>query len=908
MTMNEMNGRQLENAGSNHPWHAMESDDVGERLETSAEGLPADEAARRLEQYGLNEVEVEKPLARWKIALHQLQDPLIYILLIAAAVTLALRHMTDTGVILAVVVINGVIGFIQEIRAQKAMLALQRLSAPRANVIRDGEASEIASRELVPGDLVLLTSGDRVPADIRITSAQELELDESALTGESLPVQKKEARLGEEIAVPADQINIAFAGTVVTRGRGRGWVVRTGSATELGQIAVAVRRVGTTATPLQQKFDRFGHQIALVIALLSVLVLFIGLLRAMPASEIFVTTVALAVASIPEGLPVVLTVTLAIAVSRMAKRNAIIRSLPAVETLGSTTVIGSDKTGTLTRNEMTVRAVWSGGELFDVLGSGYGLEGGFEKEGTPVDLREAPALIKGLTIGMLANETDPSTISSERPVGDPTELALLVAGTKAGLQGRSLAAEHRELAMLPFESERRFMASLRQTLEGEVLYVKGAPEAIVSRCTLQLDSSGEEEPLDVAAVREAAEGMAGRGLRVLAMAFKRTAARAIDEEELTGGFVFAGLQGLEDPVRPEAIDAVAKAHQAGIRVLMITGDHLATARAIGEQLGLDRGGPGKAVEGSELELMNDAELDAVLREANVFARVAPVHKLRIVDRLKANGEIVAVTGDGVNDGPALRSAHLGIAMGKGGTEVAREASAMVLSDDNFATITAAIEEGRVVFANIRKVTFFLLSTGVGQVLTILIALSVGWPLPFLAAQILWINLVTNGLQDVALAFEPGEKDVLSRPPRRVGEGIITLRLLERLGGVGALIAAGTLFVFWWTLRETGDLVVAQSVAMTQMVAFQFFHVFNSRSLDRSILSIPLLSNPFLFASVIAAALAHAAVLHWGPLQTIFRTVPLTAEQLGMILLVGSSVIVGGELDKWRNRRIGRPIG
>jgi magnesium-transporting ATPase (P-type) len=399
--------------------------------------------------------------------------------------------------------------------------------------------------------------------------------------------------------------------------------------------------------------------------------------------------------------------------------------------------------------------------------------------------------------------------------------------------------------------------------------------------------------------------MAGRGLRVLAMAYRRTRATALDERDLAGGFVLAGLQGLEDPVRHEAVEAVAAARAAGIRVLMLTGDHAATARAIGDQLGL---APGDALEGHRLDSLSDPELDFLLRETDIYARVAPEHKLRIVQRLKAMGEIVAVTGDGVNDAPALRSAHLGIAMGRGGTDVAREASDMVLADDNFATITAAVEEGRIAFANVRKVTFFLLSTGVAMPLCILGALFAGWPLPFIAVQILWINLVTNGLQDVALAFEPGEPGQLSRRPRAASEGIVTVRLLERLLGVGVVVALGTLFVFWWTLEQTGDLVKAQSLAMTQMVAFQFFHVFNSRSLDRSIFQVPLFSNRFLFFSIIAAGVAHLAVLHLGPLQTVFRTVPLDGSEWLTVLAVGSVVVLGGELDKWRNRRLGTPLG
>jgi magnesium-transporting ATPase (P-type) len=449
------------------------------------------------------------------------------------------------------------------------------------------------------------------------------------------------------------------------------------------------------------------------------------------------------------------------------------------------------------------------------------------------------------------------------------------------------------------------MATLNLGSTGPRVHLKGAPEAVLARCTHQLHAAGEE-PIAVAAVSDAAAALAAEGLRVLAMAYRDVAVERLDDGVLKGGFVFVGLQGLEDPVRPEAVAAVAAAREAGIRVLMLTGDHLQTAQSVSRQLGLEGGGG--ALEGSALERMSEAETDRVVRQVNVYGRVAPEHKLRIVQRLKQQGEIVAVTGDGVNDAPALRAAHLGIAMGASGTDVAREAADMVLADDNFATITAAVGEGRVVFANIRKVTFFLLSTAVGEILTIVVAILLGWPLPFLAAQILWINLVTNGLQDMALAFEPGEPGLLRRAPRPPREGVLSPRLWGRLGGVGVVLAAGTLAMFWGTWSTTQDLVLARTVALTQMVVFQFYHVFNCRSLDRSILSIPLFSNRFLFLSIVAAALAHLAVLHLSWLQSIFRTVPLSGEQWGWILLVGTAVILGGELDKWRNRRRGGPLG
>jgi magnesium-transporting ATPase (P-type) len=888
-------------------WHTLDAEAAARALDTSVAGLPAAEAAARLERYGPNEIEAERETPWWRLLLHQFQDPLIYILLIAAAVTFALRDYADTGVILAVVLLNAAIGFVQEVRAQRAMRSLASMSAPRAEVLRDGHAREIPSRDLVPGDVVMLSSGARVPADLRLVQIRDLEVDESALTGESLAVRKRPEPLESTTLVPGDQLNLAFAGTTVTRGRGTGIVVRTGAATELGRIATAVREVGHTTTPLQEKMHRFGRVVGVVIVALSLLVAGVGLLQGMTAEEIFLAAVALAVASIPEGLPVVLTVTLAIGVNRMARRRAIIRSLPAVETLGSTTVIGSDKTGTLTKNEMTVTTVWAGGRRYEVSGVGYAFEGAIHADGDALDPSDDDEPLRlTLLAGALANEADGDAMAEGDLLGDPTELALLVSAAKGGMDPRHLRRTHPELDILPFEPERRFMATLNSGPDGRRLYLKGAPEVILERCDRQLGPGGLE-PVAPEAVRAAAGALAAQGLRVLAMAYRPGDLDRITEQATGEGLVLAGLQGMVDPVRPEAVEAVASAQQAGIRVLMITGDHADTARAIGRQLGLDRAGAG-ALEGRVLETLSDDELDRRVREVDVYARVAPEHKLRIVQRLKAQGEVVAVTGDGVNDAPALRAAHLGIAMGKGGTDVAREASDMVLVDDNFASITAAVEEGRVVFSNIRKVTFFLLSTAVGQIITILVAVALGWPLPMLAAQILWINLVTNGLQDVALAFEPGEPGLLRRRPRPAREGIVTWRILERLGGVGLVIAVGTLGIFWWSLESTGDLDFARTMAMTQMVVFQFFHVFNSRSLDRSILSIPLFSNRFLFASIVAAALAHLAVLHLGFLQRIFRTTPLALEEWGLILLVGSSIVLGGEMDKWRNRRKERLLG
>jgi len=894
--------------GRTNPYYHLSAEDICENLNTSKlQGLDHFEANERLSYWGPNKIEAEEGLTWWQIAFHQFKDPLIYILLVAAFVTLILQDYLDSTVIMAVVLLNAIIGYIQEIKAQSAIQALAKLSAPRAHVIREGREMEIASSALVPGDIVLLSSGGRIAADMRLISAKGLEVDESALTGESAVIRKTSDRLEKDSLLPADQINMVFAGTIVAKGRAKAVVVRTGGATELGKIATTVQNIGSVKTPLQEKVDELGHYIGYLIIGFAVLIAVIGIINEMSPNEVFITVVAMAVSAIPEGLPVVLTVTLAIGVSRMANRNAIIRSLPAVETLGSTTVIGSDKTGTLTKNQMTVRQIWADNQFYITSETGYQLRGTILDGDEPISVKRENGLYKTLLAGTLANEVDVSTLESGEPQGDPTEIALHVSAYKGGFPLSDIRLSMQEVDILPFEPERQFMATLNKNENGQFIFIKGAPEKILEKCSQQL-VDGKLVPIDRSKIRAAAREMASQGLRVLGMAYQESSSEMFFEDSFSNNqFIFAGLQGMEDPIRPEVKEAVQTAHKAGIRVVMITGDHADTAVAIGRQLGIDSDEQG-ALEGVALDLLSDEELDLKLMNVNIFARVTPDHKFRIVERLKALDHVVAVTGDGVNDAPALRAAHLGVAMGKGGTDVAREASDMVLSDDNFATITAAIEEGRIVFSNIRKVTFFLLSTAVGELIVIFIAILMNWPLPFIAVQILWINLVTNGLQDIALAFEPGDPGILKRKPRVSGEGILTGRLIERLGGVGIVLAAGTLYMFWQTMEQTNDLDMARTVAMTQMVVFQFFHVLNCRSLDRSLFKINFFSNKFLFASLLMALLAHISLLYVDFMQTIFRTVPLTIDQWIMIFGVGSLVILGGEIDKivnhWRKQFIG----
>ena len=888
------------------PWHTREADDVVSEFDTNVEeGLSESEVEERLERYGRNEIESGEATPWWQVLLRQFTDPLIYILIIAGAVVLAFQDYADAAIILAVVVLNAAIGFVQEWRARKAIRALSEISAPKARLLRDGEQVEVPTEEVVPGDVAVLESGVRVPADVRLIEAKDLRVDESALTGESEPVEKQAGPVDDEKAVPGDQFSMAFSGTNVTRGRGRGIVVRTGQESQLGQVAEKTQEVGEVQTPIKEKMDRLGRYIALAIAGIAVVVGVVGYLQDMPLREIVETAVAIAVGAVPEALPVVLTIALAVGVRRMAERNAIVRSLPAVETLGSTTVIGSDKTGTLTRNEMTVRAIWTGGRRYDVDGTGYSVEGDLElaedEGGDGAGAEDDEALRMTLLAGLLANEAEKIPAEDEEPGGDPTELALLVSATKAGYDLKETRGEHRQTDLIPFESERQYMATIHELPDGPCALLKGSPEAVIERCSRRLGPDGEDEELDANAALDTAHRLAEEGLRVLGMAFRYGDAEHFDGEDAGSDYVFAGFQGMEDPVREEAVEAVEAARSAGIRVVMLTGDHADTARAIGEQLGL-AGKDADVKEGRDLTDLSDEELDEVVREVSVFARVSPEHKLRLVERLKAQDHIVAVTGDGVNDAPALQAAHLGVAMGEAGTDVAREASEMVLTDDNFASITSAVEEGRIVFANIRKVTYFLLSTGIAEVLTILFTLFAGWPLPFIAVQVLWINLVTNGLQDVALAFEKGEPGLLDEPPRDPGENVINREVLWRLGSVSAFIATATLGVFWWMRGQDVVMDYVRSVTMTQMVMFQFFHVFNSRSMRRSAFKMPLKANPFVFVTVAVALLAHIGVLHLPFMQDLFSTTPLSLQHWAIVAGVGALVVAFVEAEKFFLRR------
>jgi len=881
-------------------WYQLGVKGVFDALHTSEYGLSNEEIAQRLVRYGPNKLVEEERISRLRILLHQFTSPLIYILLIAGIVTILLREYIDSGVIFSVVILNAVIGFIQEHRAEESVRALKKMVVPKAKVVRDGKEKEIASEGLVPGDIVMMTSGTKVPADLRLAHTIELKIDESMLTGESIPVEKHCAAITEENLIPGDQHNIAFMGTIVVSGRAKGIVVETGRTTVLGQIAEKVREVPVLQSPLQLKLDRFAKLIGMVVLVFSVIIFGIGILVGTGIAEMFLVAVATAVSAIPEGLPVAVTIAMAIGVSRMARRNAIVRKLPAVETLGSTTVIGSDKTGTLTRNEMTVKLIYDTRHVYEVTGSGYEPTGEILHGGLPFKMEDEKHLLQVLRIGSLCNESGVYEEEGRFKVdGDPTEGALIVSAMKAGLVVEEEKESYRQMGIIPFESERGYMATFHKFGGQKYLFVKGAPEKILDMCIGSTDGTeiNRDEIADIAAE------FARDGLRVLAFASKEAPDEMEDvtHHDVESGLLFAGLQGMIDPPRAEVIKAIEGCRKAGVRVVMITGDHAVTASAIARKIGIGEDAPG-VLTGREIEAMNDKELFRRSQKISVFARVSPQHKMRIAQQMIAQGEIVAITGDGVNDAPALKAAHIGVAFGRSGTDVAKEASDMVIADDNFASIFAAVEEGRVVYDNIKKVTLFLVSCGFGELVAITATILLGMPIPYLPAQILWLNLVTNGLQDVALAFEPAEKNVLHRPPRNPKERILSPLLLQRTLLMGMIMAIGTLFMFGYALNSGVSLEKARTVALTTMVFFQFYQAFNCRSETQSIFGMNPLGNPLLFYSMIAAFFAQLAVIYVPALQWIFRTEPITVMEWVGIGIVSATIIIAVEFDKWRRGR------
>ncbi len=886
-------------------WHHLPFSEVAQLLGTSVErGLPLFEVHHRQAQFGPNEVTAKKPRSAWRAFVSQFAQPLVYLLVVASVVTAVLAHYVDAGVIFGVVFINAIVGYLQESKAEAAVESLKSMVLTEATVLRDGTKRRVSSRELVPGDFVILQSGDKVPADLRLVECKDLQVDESALTGESVPVLKQVGQMSVE-TVLADRRCMAYAGTWATYGQGRGVVVAIGNRTESGQIAEMISRATDLSTPLTRKIAEFSGVLLYVIGGLAILTFGVGILRKEPMIDMFMASVALAVGMIPEGLPAAVTITLAIGVKRLAGRRAIIRKLPAVETLGSTTVICSDKTGTMTQNQMTTQRVRSAEGSFEVTGTGYAPEGRLERaDGAP--LASLPSGVqKVLIAGALCND---SHISQEgglwKVQGDPTEAALLVAARKAGLSPEDLAQTLPRIDVIPFESDRQYMATLHQVQSkaSHRVYVKGAVERVLDLCDRQFGAAGKEEKLDRAAILRDVEAYAKEGFRVLAFAEAPAEAAhpSLTQAAWQGHLIFTGLQALMDPARPEVMAAVAACHSAGIQVKMITGDHALTAQAIAAQLGLRGGGsPGKlkVLTGQELAELTDEQLMTVAEETSVFARVDPAQKLRLVEALQARGHVVAMTGDGVNDAPALKQAEIGIAMGKAGTDVAREAADMLLTDDNFATIEAAVEEGRGVFNNLTKFIIWTLPTNLGEGALIMFAIFLGLELPVTPVQILWINMTTALFLGLMLAFEPAEPGIMRLPPRDPKQPILTQALAMRIFLVSAVMAVGGFWIYDHIVEGGGNVAEARTIVVNVIVFVELFYLFNCRSITRSPVAVGFFANPWVIFGSVGMALLQILLTYVPLMNRWFDTAPISGEGWLKVLALSAVSYIVIDLEK-----------
>jgi len=896
---------------SDREWHSLDVEEVLRKLRTSEEGLSEEEARRRLEEFGPNELRKEKGKSPWSIFLDQFKDFLILLLLAATLVSLLIGEAFDAAAIMAIVVMSAFLGFLQEYRAERALEALKKMAAPEAVVLREGRERRIPAREVVPGDIVLLHPGDKVPADARLVEQFNLRVDEAPLTGESVPVNKEVAVLPPETAL-ADRKNMLYAGTVVTYGRGKAAVVATGMGTEFGRIAQMIQTVVEEETPLERRMAEIGKWLGIGSLAVVAVVALLGLLRGHALLEMFLWGVSLAVAAVPEALPAVVTGALAIGVQRMARRNAIVRRLPAVETLGCTTFICSDKTGTLTKNEMTVRRIWLDGETIEVTGVGYEPEGEFIRGANAIEEDEGLKLL--LRTALLCNDAHLERESETWTlIGDPTEGALVVAAAKAGLDKKELDRLYPRIAEVPFTSERKRMSTIHTTPIGAngrsplLVCAKGAPEIVLARCD-RIWRDGRIVELDEATrgeILRANEGMAADALRVLGVAYKELPPDASDfgEDVVERDLVFLGLMAMIDPPRDEVRDALRLCERAGVEVAMVTGDHKLTAVAIAQELGMLKEGS-LTLTGVELDRLDDEEFEGIVEDVGVYARVSPEHKMRIVEALKRRGHIVAMTGDGVNDAPALKRADMGVAMGITGTEVTKEASDMVLADDNFATIVAAIEEGRAIYDNVKKYLAFLLSCNVGEILIMFVASLMGLPLPLTAIQILWVNLVTDGLPAIALGVDPAEPDIMLRPPRDPKESIFTLPVKLLIAVISILMTVGIIPVFASVLPGAG-LVKAQTMAFTMMTMFEMFNAFNCRSERHSIFRVGPFANRWLVLAVLSSLLLQAAVIYIPFLQSIFGTAALGLTDWLLIIAISSSALIVVEAGKWLVARFRR---
>ena len=894
----------------NRSWHAIPIDQVAALLDSSlTQGLASAEAAGRLEREGPNEIRKPRRESPLVMFLRQFRSVVIWVLIAAAAVSIAMGERLDGIAIIAIVILNAMIGFIQEYRAEQAVAALSRMTAPHARVIRDGQSLVVPAAAIVRGDLLVLAEGDLVAADCRLIEAAMLRINEAPLTGESRTVTKAAGEYPPDTQV-ADRKNVAFLGTSVVSGSGLALVVATGMDTEVGHIAILIETATPGETPLQRKLDTLGLRLLWACLAIVVVVFVLGLLRKAPLLELFLGAVSLAVAAIPEGLPAVVTIALALGVRKMARRRALVRRLPAVETLGSVQVICTDKTGTLTVGEMTARRLVTASGIFNVTGEGYSTQGVILTNSTEVDTA-ADAVLTDLLIAAAACNDAQISVRDGQPsiAGDPTEIALLVVAAKGGMTREHIESEMPRLASVPFTSDRRRMTVIRRRDENPWAFVKGAPEAIIERCTKIRTAAGEAEmsAADRARMLEASAIMANDALRLLAFAHRPLDSADVSAETVGDGaliernLTLIGLAGLQDPPRAQARGAIERCKLAGIKTVMITGDHRETAAAIGREMGIvERGG--QVLSGSELEQVDDDKLAGLVERVCVYARVTAEHKLRIIRAWKARGKIVAMTGDGVNDAPALKEAAIGVAMGIAGTEVAKQSADIIIADDNFASIVAAVEEGRGIYDNIVKTLSYLMGGNAGELTVMLLAALIGWPLPLLPIQLLWINLVTDGLPALALASDPIEPDVLTRPPRDPQAEIINRAFFARLAITGCLTAGAALAAFAWEFYGHGDIANARNAAFSTLVIAELLRSFGARSNVRTVWEVGLFSNMRLFVIVAASFALQLAIYYFPPLEMLFNTKPVSPLMLGQWIALGMIPLAVLETGKFISRR------
>lgn len=912
-----------ERDASSHPvaWYALPLAEVIQRLGTDIEmGLTQAEAARRLAQYGPNTLAQAHQRSTLSILVAQFRSLIVALLVVATAIAFAMGDIIEALSILVVIVINAVIGFWTEWKAEQALSALQKQLVRVAHIIREGAESEIPAAELVPGDLVVLAGGARVPADGLIVESERLQIEEAALTGESHAVTKTSVRLQDEHAALGDRLNMAFLGTTITDGRGRLLVTATGAQTEVGKIGILIDEASTRATPLEQKLARLGRLLIVVVMALCAVIVLAGWLRGISDFwHMLEIGLSLAIAAVPEGLPAVSTMTLALGMQRMARKRALVRRLPAVETLGCTTVICTDKTGTLTKNELTVCAYTLDHRRVDVTGTGYAPIGIFQYDDKPVDPHADEHLALALRIGVLCNdakvERDKQRADSgETVLGDPTEAALIVAAEKAGITQATLAHDFPRIREVPFDSDSKRMVTVHRTPDGRTMaFVKGSPGTLLAASSAHVRATGVTPltPEDRQRWEESNKGLAGMALRVLGLAY-RELPEGYHEDDFVQDLIFVGLVGMSDPLRDEARAAIASCREAGIRTVMITGDQLVTAAEIARQLGIDRdidGSPLRTVHDRELSNLDAAGWQRAVADGAVFARISPKHKLQIVEALQQQGQVVAMTGDGVNDAPALKQADIGIAMGIKGTEVAKENADMVITDDNFASIVGAVEQGRVIYGNIIRFLHYLLSCNFSEILTVFIALMIGWPLPLVALQILWLNLITDIFPAFALALEPSGSDMMKHPPRNPKEALLTPRFLILIVWQGLLLATVSLIAFavgmYWYGREGEGLRHATTTAFMTLALAQVFHAFNARSQRRSAFSSRLFTNSWLWGAVVMCLLFQTAVVYLPLLQRVLHTVPLTVSDWGVIASCSLAPVAVVEMVKVMQRYAAR---